>query len=54
LSKGVTQSEEEIKQGIINSLKDIEWDIMQGKIDTVMTKLEKALKLAREWGVKKI
>jgi hypothetical protein len=54
LSKGVTQSEEEMKQGIINSLKDIEWDTMQGKIDTVMTKLEKALKLAREWGVKKI
>jgi len=50
----VKQSEEEIKQRIIDCLKDIEWDIMQGKIDPVMTKLEEAQKLAREWGVKKI
>jgi len=54
LSKSVTQSEEEIKQRIIDCLKDIEWDIMQGKIDAVMTKLEEAQKLTREWGVKKI
>jgi len=40
----VTQSEEEIKQRLIDCLKDIEWDIMQGKIDTVMTKLEEAMK----------
>jgi len=53
LSKSVTQSEEEIKQRIIDCLKDIEWDIMQGKIDAVMTKLEEAQKLTREWGVKK-
>jgi hypothetical protein len=46
----VTQSEEEIKQRIIDCLKDIEWDIMQGKIDTVMTKLEEAQKLAQKWG----
>jgi hypothetical protein len=38
-----------MKQMIIDSLKDIEWDIMQGKTDAVMTKLEEALKLAREW-----
>jgi len=50
----VKQSEEEIKQRIIDCLKDIEWDIIQGKIDTVMTKLEEAQKLTREWGVKKI
>jgi uncharacterized protein YlzI (FlbEa/FlbD family) len=50
----VTQSEEEIKQRIIDCLKDIEWDIMQGKIDTVMTKLEEAQKLIQEWGEKKI
>jgi hypothetical protein len=50
----VTQSEEKIKQRIIDSLKDIEWDIMQGKIDTVMTKLEEAQKLTREWEVQKI
>jgi len=54
LSKGVTQSEEEIKQRIIDCLKDIEWDIMQGKIDTVMTKLEEAQKLTQEWREKKI
>jgi len=54
LSKSVTQSEEEIKQRITDCLKDIEWDIMQGKIDTVMTKLEEAQKLTREWGAKKI
>ena len=53
MSKSVTQSEEEIKQRIIDCLKDIEWDIMQGKIDAVMTKLEEAQKLTREWGVKK-
>jgi len=54
LSKSVTQSEEKIKQKIINCLKDIEWDIMQGKIDAVMTKLEEAQKLTREWEVQKI
>jgi hypothetical protein len=53
LSKSVTQSEEKIKQMIIDSLKDIEWDIMQGKTDAVMTKLEEAQKLAREWRVRK-
>ena len=50
----MTQSEEEIKQRIIDCLKDIVWDIMQGKIDAVMTKLEEAQKLTREWGVKKL
>jgi len=49
LSKSVTQSEEKIKQMVIDSLKDIEWDILQGKTDVVMTKLEEAQKLAREW-----
>jgi hypothetical protein len=49
----VTQSEERIKQMIIDSLKDIEWDVMQGKTDAVMTKLEEAQKLAREWRVRK-
>ena len=53
MSKSVTQSEEKIKQRIIDCLKDIEWDIMQGKIDTVMTKLEEAQKLTREWGIRK-
>jgi hypothetical protein len=46
----VTQSEEKIKQMIIDSLRDIEWEIMQGKTDAVMTKLEEAQKLTREWG----
>ena len=54
MSKSVKQSEEGIEQRIIDCLKDIDWDIMQGKIDTVMTKLEEAQKLTREWGVKKI
>jgi hypothetical protein len=54
LSKSVIQSEEKIKQRIIDCLKDIEWDIIQGKIDDVMTKLEEAHKLAQEWGEKKI
>ena len=54
MSKNVTQAEEEIKQRIINCLRDIEWDIMQGKIDAVVTKLEEAQKLTREWGAKKI
>ena len=49
MSKSVTQSEEKIKQMVIDSLKDIEWDILQGKTDVVMTKLEEAQKLAREW-----
>jgi hypothetical protein len=49
----VTQSEEKIKQMLIDSLKDIEWDIMQGKTDAVMTKLEEAQKLTREWRVRK-
>jgi hypothetical protein len=53
LSKSVTQSEEAMKQMIIDSLKDIEWDVMQGKTDAVITKLEEALKLAREWRVRK-
>ena len=53
MSKSVTQSEEKIKQSIIDCLKDIEWDIMQGKIDAVMTKLEEAQKLTREWGIRK-
>jgi hypothetical protein len=54
LSKSVTKSEKNIKQMIIDSLKDIEWDIMQGKTDAVMTKLEEAHRLAQEWGEKKI
>jgi hypothetical protein len=54
LSKSLIQSEEKIKQRIIDCLKDIEWDIIQGKIDAVMTKLEEAHKLAQEWGEKKI
>ena len=49
MSKSVTKSEEEMKQMIIDSLKDIEWDTMLGKTDLVMTKLEEAQKLAREW-----
>ena len=53
MSKSVTQSEERIKQMIIDSLKDIEWDIMQGKTDAVITKLEEAQKLTREWRVRK-
>ena len=54
MSKSVTQSEEEIKQRIIDCLRDIEWDIIQGKTDAVMTKLEEAQKLTREWEVQKI
>jgi hypothetical protein len=53
LSKSVAQSEEKIKQMIIDCLRDIEWDIMQGKTDVVMTKLEEAQKLTREWRVRK-
>jgi hypothetical protein len=53
-SKSVIQSEEKIKQRLIYCLKDIEWDIIQGKIDAVMTKLDEAQKLAQEWGAKKI
>jgi hypothetical protein len=34
-------------------LKDIEWDILQGKIDALIMKLEEAQKLAREWASKK-
>jgi hypothetical protein len=44
---------ENIKQIIIDSLKDIEWDVMQGKTDAVMTKLEEAQKLTREWIARK-
>jgi uncharacterized protein YqgV (UPF0045/DUF77 family) len=53
LSKSLIQSEEKIKQRIIDCLKDIEWDIIQGKIDDVMTKLKEAHKLAQEWGEKR-
>jgi hypothetical protein len=53
LSKSVAQSEEKTKQMIIDSLRDIKWDIMQGKTDAVMTKLEEAQKLTREWRVRK-
>jgi hypothetical protein len=49
----VIQSEEKTKQMIIDSLKDIKWDITQGKIDAVMTKLEEAQKLTREWKARK-
>jgi hypothetical protein len=49
----VAQSEEKIKQMIIDCLRDIEWDIMQGKTDVVMAKLEEAQKLTREWRVRK-
>jgi hypothetical protein len=48
----VTQSEK-IKQMIINSLKDIEWDIIQGQPDAAVTKLEEAERLAREWKIRK-
>jgi uncharacterized phage-like protein YoqJ len=54
LSKSVIQFEEKIKQRIIDCLKDIEWDIIQGRINAVMAKLEEAHKLAQEWGEKKI
>ena len=53
MSRSVIQSEEKIKQMIIDCLKDIEWDIIQGKIEAVMTKLEEARKLVQEWGEKK-
>ncbi len=53
MSKNVIQSEEKIKQRIIDCLKNIEWDIIQGKIDAVMTKLKEAQKLAQEWGEKR-
>jgi hypothetical protein len=49
----VIQSEEKIKQRMIDCLKNIEWDIIQGKTDAVMKKLEEARKLAQEWGRKK-
>jgi hypothetical protein len=42
LSKSVIESEEKTKQMIIDSLKDIEWNVIQGKTDAVMTKLEEA------------
>jgi hypothetical protein len=53
LSKGITQSEEKIKQNIIDSLKDIDWDIMLGKTDAVVTKLEEAQRLTQEWRTRK-
>ncbi len=53
MPKNVIHSEEKIKQRIIDYLRDIEWDIIQGKNDVAMTKLEKAHKLVREWGEKK-
>jgi hypothetical protein len=53
MSKSAIRSEENIKQMIIDSLKDIEWDVMQGKTDAVMTKLEEAQKLTREWIARK-
>jgi hypothetical protein len=53
MSKSVTRSGENIKQMIIDSLKDIEWDVMQGKTDAVMAKLEEAQKLTREWIARK-
>ena len=53
MSKNVIQSEEKIKQRLIYCLKDVEWDIVQGKIDAVMTKLEEAQKLTREWKERK-
>jgi hypothetical protein len=49
LSKSVIHSEEKTKQRLIDCLKVIEWDIVQGKIDVVMTKLEEAQKLSQEW-----
>jgi hypothetical protein len=49
----VAQSEEKTKQMIIDCLRDIELDIMQGKTDDAMTKLEEAQKLTREWRVRK-
>ena len=53
MSKSVIQSEEKTKQMIIDRLKDIKWDIMQGKTDAVMTKPEEAQKLTREWRARK-
>ncbi len=53
MPKNVIISEEKIKQRIIDCLRDIEWDIIQGKNDVVMTKLEEAHKLVQEWGEKK-
>jgi len=53
LAKSLIQSEEKIKQNIIDCLANIEWDIIQGKIDDVMAKLAEAHKLAQEWGEKK-
>lgn len=53
MSKSLIQSEEEIKQRIIDCLRDINWDIIMEKKDTVMMKLEEAQKLAQEWRQKK-
>ena len=53
MSKRLIQSEEEIKQRIIDCLRDINWDIMMGKKDTVMMKLKEAQKLVQEWRRKK-
>jgi hypothetical protein len=54
LSKSVMQSEEKIKQRMIDCLRDIEWNIIQGKIGPLIAKLEEAQKLAQEWRDKKI
>lgn len=53
MSKDVTQSEEKIKQLLIDSLKDIDWDITLGKIDAVVTKLEEAQRITQEWRTRK-
>jgi len=54
LSKSKIQSQETSRQMIIDCLKDVEWDIIQEKIDAVITKLEEAQKLAQECRDKKI
>jgi hypothetical protein len=53
MARSVIQSEEKIKQRIIDCLEDVEWDITLGKIDATIKKLEEAQKLAQEWSEKK-
>jgi len=47
-------SEEELKQSLVESLKDIQYDAFLGKIQSVEAKLKAACKNLRAWRAKRV
>jgi len=54
VSRIVTNSFDEIKQGIIDSLRDISYDVIREDYQTVESKLKKAQRYVEAWVLKKV